>query len=278
MVLKQKTLVKDITYEGTGLHSGLPVTMTLRPATANTGIIFVRTDLPGHPSVKASPANVTNTNRATTLEAGEAKVFTVEHLLAAFYGLGIDNCYVEVNSPEPPVGDGSAAVFVDLMKQAGIQELDADRTVYAVKQSHAIYDGDRYILILPYDGLRVTFTSVNDHPLLGTQQLDIHLDSEDVFEREISPARTIGFMKELEQLQAMGLAKGGNIDNVLVYDDTSCLSVPRYDDELVRHKILDILGDLFLLGPIKGHIIALKSSHELNSRLAREILQEMKED
>lgn len=277
MVLKQKTLLKPIQYKGTGLHSGLPVTMTLRPAKANTGIVFIRTDLPGQPSVKAIAANVTRTNRATTLEDGEAKVFTVEHILAAFYGLQIDNCYVELDSPEPPVGDGSAAVFVDLMKTAGIDVLDAQRAVYAVKRSHAIYDGDRYIVILPYDGLRVTFTSINSHPLLGTQQVDILLNSEN-FETDISPARTIGFMNELEQLQAMGLAKGGSIENVLVYDDTKCLSVPRFDDELVRHKILDVLGDIFLLGPIKGHIIALKSSHELNSRLAREILKEMKED
>lgn len=277
MVLKQKTLLKPIQYKGTGLHSGLPVTMTLRPAEADTGIVFIRTDLPGAPSVKAIAANVTSTNRATTLEDGEAKVFTVEHLLAAFYGLQIDNCYVELDSPEPPVGDGSAAVFTDLMKEAGIKELDADRAVYAVKKSHAIYDKDRYILIVPYDGLRVTFTSVNSHPLLGTQQVDILLDSEN-FETEIAPGRTIGFMSELKQLQAMGLAKGGSIENVLVYDDTTCLSVPRFDDELVRHKILDVLGDLFLLGPIKGHIIALKSSHELNSRLAREILAEMKEN
>lgn len=277
MVLKQKTLLKPIQYKGTGLHSGLPVTMTLRPAEAGTGIVFIRTDLPGAPSVKAIAANVTSTNRATTLEDGEAKVFTVEHLLAAFYGLQIDNCYVELDSPEPPVGDGSAAVFTDLMKKAGIKELDADRAVYAVKQSHAIYDKDRYILIVPYDGLRVTFTSVNSHPLLGTQQVDILLNS-DNFETDIAPARTIGFMSELKQLQAMGLAKGGSLENVLVYDETTCLSVPRFDDELVRHKILDVLGDLFLLGPIKGHIIALKSSHELNSRLAREILAEMKEN
>lgn len=277
MVLKQKTLLKPIQYKGTGLHSGLPVNMTLRPAEAGTGIVFVRTDLPGAPSVKAIAANVTSTNRATTLEDGEAKVFTVEHLLAAFYGLQIDNCFVELDSPEPPVGDGSAAVFTDLMKEAGIKELDAERAVYAVKQSHAIYDKDRYILIVPYDGLRVTFTSVNSHPLLGTQQVDILLNSEN-FETDIAPARTIGFMSELKQLQAMGLAKGGSLENVLVYDETTCLSVPRFDDELVRHKILDVLGDLFLLGPIKGHIIALKSSHELNSRLAREILAEMKEN
>ncbi len=277
MLLQQKTLNEEITYQGVGLHSGLPVTMTFKPAAADTGIVFVRTDLPDCPSVKAEPANVTNTMRATTLEAGAAKVLTVEHVVAAFSGLGIDNCNVEVDSPEPPVGDGSAAVFVDLIEKAGIVTLDAVRNVHKVKRSHSIYDGDRFIVILPYDGLRVTFTSINPHPLLGTQQVDVTLDT-DVFKKEISSARTVGFMKELEQLQAAGLAKGGSLENVLVYDDTKCLSVPRFDDELVRHKILDILGDLFLLGPIQGHIIALKSSHELNSKLAKSVLEELKED
>ena len=266
MILQQKTLCKEIQYKGTGLHSGQPVMMTLKPAEANTGIVFVRTDLPGAPCVKAVAENVTNTMRATTLENGDAKVVTVEHLLAAFYGLEIDNCYVELDSPEPPVGDGSAEVFVGLMKDAGIKTLDAERTLYHVKQSHAVYDGDKFIAIMPYDGLRVTFTSINPHPLLGTQQADFTV-TPDVFDTEIASARTIGFVKEIEQLQAMGLAKGGNTDNVLVYDD-----------ELVRHKILDILGDLFLLGPITGHIIAVKSSHALNSALAHKILDEMKED
>ncbi|WP_288191025.1 UDP-3-O-acyl-N-acetylglucosamine deacetylase [uncultured Veillonella sp.] len=277
MILQQKTLCKEIQYKGTGLHSGQPVTMTLKPAEANTGIVFVRTDLPGAPCVKAVAENVTNTMRATTLENGDAKVVTVEHLLAAFYGLEIDNCYVELDSPEPPVGDGSAEVFVGLMKDAGIKTLDAERTLYHVKQSHAVYDGDKFIAIMPYDGLRVTFTSINPHPLLGTQQADFTV-TPDVFDTEIASARTIGFVKEIEQLQAMGLAKGGNTDNVLVYDDETCLSVPRFDDELVRHKILDILGDLFLLGPITGHIIAVKSSHALNSALAHKILDEIKED
>ncbi|WP_273420849.1 UDP-3-O-acyl-N-acetylglucosamine deacetylase [Veillonella caviae] len=272
----QQTIKQAVSYQGIGLHSGEPVTMVFKPAPDNTGIVFVRTDIEGMPSVRAHIDNVTNTIRATTLENGDAKVFTVEHVLAAFSAMNIDNCYIEMDSPEPPVGDGSSAVFVDLILQAGIQEQKSLRQVYKVKKSHTIYDGHRFILIVPYDGYRVTFTSVNPHPLLGTQQCDFDVTPE-YFKEHISAARTIGFVKELEQLQAMGLAKGGNTDNALVYDDEICLSVPRFDDELVRHKALDVIGDLYLLGPIAGHVIALKSSHELNSRLARSIMEEIRE-
>lgn len=272
----QQTIKQAVSYQGIGLHSGKPVTMVFKPAPDNTGIVFVRTDIEGMPSVRAHIDNVTNTMRATTLENGDAKVFTVEHVLAAFSAMNIDNCYIEMDSPEPPVGDGSSAVFVDLILQAGIQEQKSLRQVYRVKKSHTIYDGHRFILIVPYDGYRVTFTSVNPHPLLGTQQCDFDVTPE-YFEEHISAARTIGFVKELEQLQAMGLAKGGNTDNALVYDDETCLSVPRFDDELVRHKALDVIGDLYLLGPIEGHVIALKSSHELNSCLARSIMEEIRE-
>lgn len=272
----QQTIKQAVSYKGIGLHSGEPVNMVFKPAPENTGIIFVRTDIEGTPSVRAHIDNVTNTMRATTLEDGEAKVFTVEHVLAAFSAMNIDNCYIEMDSPEPAVADGSSAVFVDLILQAGIQEQSVKRNVYKVKKSHAIYDGDRFVMIVPYDGYRVTFTSVNSHPLLGTQQCDVEITAES-FQKEIAAARTIGFVKELEQLQAMGLAKGGNTDNALVYDDEICLSVPRFDDELVRHKALDVIGDLCLLGPIEGHIIALKSSHELNSKLARSIMEEIRE-
>lgn len=272
----QQTIKQAVSYQGIGLHSGEPVTMVFKPAPDNTGIVFVRTDVEGMPSVRAHIDNVTNTMRATTLENGDAKVFTVEHVLAAFSAMNIDNCYIEMDSPEPPVGDGSSAVFVDLILQAGIQEQNSLRQVYKVKKSHTIYDGHRFILIVPYDGYRVTFTSVNPHPLLGTQQCDFDVTPE-YFKENISAARTIGFVKELEQLQAMGLAKGGNTDNALVYDDETCLSVPRFDDELVRHKALDVIGDLYLLGPVEGHVIALKSSHELNSCLARSIMEEIRE-
>lgn len=269
----QQTIANEISYEGNGLHSGLPVKMTFKAAPENTGIVFIRTDLPGRPQVKATIENVTNTMRATTLEDGEAKVFTVEHVLAAFIGIGLDNCYVELNSPEPPVGDGSGQVFVDLILKVGLVTQKEERKFHTIEKSHAIYDGDRFIMILPYNGMRVTFTSINKHPLLGTQYADYEITPEN-FKKEISSARTIGFMQEIEELQKMGLAKGGNLENVLVYDENKCLSVPRFSDELVRHKILDILGDLSLLGNLKGHIIAVKSSHELNARLSREILKE----
>ena len=272
----QQTIKQAVSYQGIGLHSGEPVTMVFKPAPEDIGIVFVRTDIEGKPFVRAHIDNVTNTMRATTLENGEAKVFTVEHILAAFSAMNIDNCYIEMNSPEPPVGDGSSAVFVDLIEKAGFDIQTAERRVYKVKQSHAVYDEDRFIVILPYDGYRMTFTSINSHPLLGTQQCDFEVTPA-YFKEHIGSARTIGFMKELEQLQAMGLAKGGNLDNALVYDDEKCLSVPRFDDELVRHKALDVIGDLFLLGPIEGHVIALKSSHELNSRLAHSIMEEIRE-
>ena len=275
--MKQQTISKAITYSGNGLHSGLPVHMRIVPSEVNTGITFVRTDLPGAPSVKADIRNVTNTMRATTLEDGEAKVFTVEHILAAFYGMAIDNCIIELDSPEPPIADGGAATFVALIKEAGIVEQEAERYVHVLQGSYSIYEEDKFITIRPYDGFRVTFTSMNSHPMLGTQHADFEINP-DVFEREIAPARTIGFTKEIEQLQAMGLAKGGSTDNVIVYDDTTCLSELKFPDELVRHKILDILGDLFLVGHLKGHIIAVKSSHNLNSRLSREILKEMQEE
>ena len=277
VTVKQQTIKTAIEYTGIGLHSGEPVNMAFKPAPPNTGIVFIRTDIEGQPSVQAHISHVTNTMRATTLEEGQAKVFTVEHVMAAFSGLGIDNCIVEMNSPEPAVGDGSAAVFVDLLERAGLVEQEADRQVYGLRQMHAIYDGDRFVIALPYDDYRITFTSVNSHPLLGTQQCDAVIDV-DTFKKDISSARTIGFMKELEQLQAMGLAKGGSLENALVYDDEKCLSVPRFEDELVRHKTLDVMGDLYLLGPIKAHIIAQKSSHELNARLARSILLEMQEE
>ena len=260
----QQTIKQAISYQGIGLHSGEPVNMVFKPAPENTGIVFIRTDIEGHPSVRAHIDNVTNTMRATTLENGEAKVFTVEHVMAAFSAMNIDNCYIEMDSPEPAV------------EEAGIQEQTAPRHVHKITRSHAIYDGDRFVVILPYDGYRITFTSVNSHPLLGTQNCDFDVSPE-YFKEHISAARTIGFMKELEQLQAMGLAKGGTLDNALVYDDEKCLSVPRFDDELVRHKALDVVGDLFLLGRIEGHVIAMKSSHELNSRLARSIMEEIRE-
>lgn len=270
----QATITNSVTYTGIGLHSGKPVTITLQPAPVDTGIVFARIDLPGAPRVAAQACNVTATMRATTLEDGAAKVFTVEHLLAAFSAMEIDNCLVEINAVEPPVADGSALPFVQLIQQAGRSEQDAPRMVVNLSQSFAIREADKFIVILPYDGLRVTFTSINPHPLLGVQFADYEISPE-VFEQEIAPARTIGFMHEVNALQAQGLALGGSLENVVVYDDTQVLTPLRFSDELVRHKILDVIGDLALAGCVKGHIIAVKSGHKLNTELAARIAAAM---
>ncbi|MDU2063708.1 MAG: UDP-3-O-acyl-N-acetylglucosamine deacetylase [Sporomusaceae bacterium] len=269
----QTTVAQEVTYTGIGLHSGLEVNLALKPAPQDTGILFVRTDLPGAPSVQASARQVTNTLRATTLEAGLAKVFTIEHLMAAFAGLGVDNCIVEMDSPEPPVADGSALTFVRLIEQAGLQELDAPCNITIVKTAQSVHVEDKFIAIIPYDGFRITFTSLNPHPLLGTQFGDYEITPE-LFVKEIAPARTIGFMHEVEALKAKGLARGGTLENVVVYDDKEVLTPLRFHDELVRHKILDVLGDIALAGRVKGHIIAVKSGHALNAVLAKKILEE----
>lgn len=271
----QTTLTRPVSYSGIGLHAANEVHMVLRPAPADTGIVFVRTDLAGNPSVPAQLAYVTNTMRATTLEQGEAKVFTVEHLLSALQGMAVDNCIVEMDSVEPPVADGSSLTFVRLIEQAGIQKLNMPRRVLTVRRQHLVQEEDKFIAILPYDGFRITFTSINPHPLLGVQFSDTEI-TQDNYIRDIAFARTIAFTKELAMLKKLGLGKGGTLENTIVYDDTTCLSVLRSDDELVRHKVLDVIGDMALLGrSLKGHIIAVKSSHKLNNMLARQISEEM---
>ena len=181
-----------------------------------------------------------------------------------------------MDSVEPPVADGSGLTFVELIQKAGIQELSAPRRVLAVQHQHLVQEDDKFIAILPYDGFRITFTSINPHPLLGVQFLDVELDRE-TYIREIAFARTIAFTKELAMLKKLGLGKGGTLENTIVYDDTTCLSKLRTEDELVRHKVLDVIGDLALLGrPLQGHIVAVKSSHKLNNLLARKISEEIK--
>ncbi|MBQ7418848.1 MAG: UDP-3-O-[Acidaminococcaceae bacterium] len=209
--------------------------------------------------------------RATTISENGAQVATVEHLLGALFAMGVDNCQIEMDSPEPPVTDGSGLVFAQLVQKAGRKEQEAEKTVYEIDRAFSVYDGDKYIVMLPYDGMRISFTSVNTHPLLGTQYYDVILN-EETFVKEIAPARTIGFMREVEQMRKMGLGLGGNLENAVVYDDTKCLSVLRFPDELVRHKILDVLGDMSLIGSWNGHIIAVKSGHSYNSQLAKQII------
>lgn len=267
----QTTLAHAVQYTDVGLHSGQPVSMELLPAPADSGIVFFRTDLPGKPGVRADAKHVTSTLRATTLEDGIAKVFTVEHLMAALYVLGVDNCRVEMSSAETPVGDGSSLPFVRLIEQAGIVELSKPRSVFVVTEPVEVIVNGRSIKIIPYDGLKVTFSSSNDHPKLGLQHAEYDISPE-VFIREIAPARTVGFMHEVEALKAQGLALGGNLNNTLVYDNETNINPLRFPDELVRHKILDVLGDLALLGlPLCGHIVAVQSGHALNTALAAKL-------
>ncbi len=266
----QQTLAAPVSYSGIGLHSGKNVNMCMLPAEVDTGIVFIRTDLPDKPEISAKPANVSSTLKATTLSENGAEVFTVEHLMAALSMMGIDNCRIEMDSPEPPVTDGSSGVFADLILEAGRKIQDAPRKVYALDRAFAVHQDDRYICILPYDGYRISFTSINPHPLLGTQYYDIEL-TEDNFLKEIATARTVAFMHEVEQMKKMGLGLGGNTDNVVVFDNTGILSETRFDNELIRHKILDVIGDLYLLGHIKAHIVAVKTGHAFNAELARQI-------
>ena len=268
----QHSIKKTVVYKGNGLHSGIPVTLTMHPAAPGTGIIFRRIDLPNQPEVPAHIDYVTNTLRATTLERNLAKVFTVEHILSGLYALQIDNCIIEMDSPEPPVGDGSSKVFVDLILEAGIETQKEEIEVFELPHSVSVYEEDKFIAALPYKGLRVTFTSVNPHPLLGTQVMDLEITSNSYI-KEISSARTIGFTKEIETMRKMGLGLGGTLENAVVYSEKDCLSKPRWSDELVRHKILDILGDVSLVGPFNAHIIAVLGSHKLNADLSAKLIQ-----
>lgn len=270
--MHQTTLAHSVTYTGIGLHSGKDVTISLHPAPADTGIVFSRVDLPGAPQVAAKACNVTNTMRATTLECGAAKVFTVEHLLAAFAAAELDNCLVEINSVEPPVADGSSLPFLQLIEEAGVVTQAVERSVRVITEPLAVYQDDKYIMIVPYDGFRISFTSTNPHPAIGVQFGDYSI-TRDVFARDIASARTIGFMHEVAALQAKGLALGGSLENAVVYDDDKLLTPLRYEDELVRHKILDVVGDLALAGRLRGHVIAVRSGHALNTALAKKIVE-----
>lgn len=269
---KQRTLKAEVSYTGIGLHSGREVHATLKPAPEDTGIVFVRKDLPDEPQIHAKAANVTSTLRATTVEENGHKVFTIEHLMSAFHAHRIDNAYVELDSEEPPVADGASLVFFELMAKAGIVEQAKDRREIVIDKVYRIDDEKtgRFVMVLPYDGFRVSFTSLNPHKLIGVQYEDFHVD-EAVYCKEIAPARTIAYEKEIQALREMGLGLGGSLENVIVYNDEGWLNPLHFEDELVRHKILDVIGDLRLAGIIRGHVIAVASGHALNTQLAKKI-------
>ena len=269
----QKTLRGEAAFTGVGLHSGREVHMRLRPAPVDTGIVFVRTDLAGHPAIHATAANVTSTLRATTIEEQGHKVFTIEHLMSALHAHQVDNCYVELDAEEPPVADGSSLAFFELLKETGFAEQEAERHEVVIDRVFRIDDDkrERFVMALPYDGLRVSCTSITPHRLIGIQYENFEVTPA-VYEKEIAPARTIAYEDEIAQLRKMGLGLGGTIENVIVYNDEGWLNPLHFPDELVRHKILDVIGDLRLAGILRGHIIAAASGHALNTALAKKIL------
>ena len=275
-MLKQRTLKNSIRATGVGLHTGKKVLMVLRPAPANAGISFVRTDLDSHLSVTAHAENVTETTLGTTLSNGDVKVSTVEHLMSAFAGLGIDNAVVELSSGEVPIMDGSAGPFVFLLQSAGIEEQNAPKRFVRILKGVKVEDGDKWARFDPYDGFKVNFEIEFDHPVFKRRSQVASMEfSTTTFLREVSRARTFGFMRDLEYMRSRNLALGGNLDNAIVLDEYRILNEDglRYEDEFVKHKILDAIGDLYLLGhSLIGEFSGYKSGHALNNRLLRALI------
>jgi len=275
-MIKQKTLKNTITATGVGLHSGEKVYLALKPAPVDTGILFRRVDLDPPVEIKAWAEHVGDTTMSTNLISGEVRVSTIEHLMSALAALGVDNACVELSAPEVPIMDGSAAAFVFLIQSAGLQEQDAAKQFIRIKRKVSFEHEGKSASFEPYEGYRVGFTIEFDHPAFEERNKECCLDlSSDSFVKEISRARTFGFMRDIDMLRANNLALGGSVDNAIVVDDFKVLNEGglRYDDEFVKHKVLDAVGDLYLLGKsIIGEFKGFKSGHYLNNQLLRELL------
>ena len=275
-MIRQRTLKNVIRATGVGLHTGEKVYLTLRPAAPDSGIIFRRVDLDEPVEIPATPENVGDTTLSTTLIKDGVRISTVEHLLSAMAGLGIDNAYVDLNAAEVPIMDGSAGPFVFLIQSAGIEEQNAPKRFIRIKKTVKVEDGDKWVTFDPFDGFKVAFTIDFDHPAFkeGSQIAEVDFSTTS-FVREVSRARTFGFMNQIEQLRANNLALGGSLDNAVVVDDYRVLNEDglRYVDEFVKHKILDSIGDLYLLGhSLIGSFCGHKSGHALNNQLLRALL------
>jgi UDP-3-O-[3-hydroxymyristoyl] N-acetylglucosamine deacetylase len=269
----QRTLRRSISCAGIGLHSGNKVTLSLKPAPADFGIRFRRTDL-GGVEIRATVQNLAGIQYATGLARDAGSVETVEHLLAALVSLGVDNVIVELNTPEVPIMDGSSAPFIYLINEAGVKRLAAPRKYLKVLEPISLSRGDKRIALYPSDHFKVTYSIAFDHPMLRHQSRTIRISAESFIE-EIAPARTFGFLKEVEMLRQQGLALGGSLENAIVIGDTGVLNnALRFDDEFVRHKILDVIGDLALVGyPIIGHVVAHRGGHALHTAFASKVLE-----
>jgi len=281
-MIQQRTLKSLTRAVGVGLHSGQRVELTLRPAAPDSGIVFRRVDLADAPEIRVSPQAVTETRLASTLSAGGAKVHTVEHLMSACAGLGVDNMYVDITAEEVPILDGSAASFVFLLQNAGIVMQNAARRFVRIKSAVEVSDGigaqAKWARLLPYNGYKLGFEIDFNHPAVDStgQRMEFDLGAGN-YAKDISRARTFGFTKDVEMMRANGLAMGGGLDNAIVMDDYKVLNAGglRYDDEFVKHKILDAMGDLYLLGhPLLAHYEARRSGHALNNALLRALLEQ----
>lgn len=269
---RQRTIADKVSFSGQGLHRGTLTTVSFLPAPANTGIIFRRVDIAGSPPIPADIDHVIDMSRGTTIGIGDAHVHTVEHALSAMVGLGIDNLYVELDGDEIPNGDGSALPVLNTLLKAGVVELDAEKQFITVDRPVYYRQDDATLSVLPSDELRVTMTIAYDHVAIGTQYASFTIN-ETTFREQIAPARTFCFLSEVKMLQEKGLIRGGSLDSAVVIGDEAILNEDlRFPDEFVRHKILDLLGDMYLLGrPVKGHVVGVKAGHEKNVHFSRQI-------
>jgi UDP-3-O-[3-hydroxymyristoyl] N-acetylglucosamine deacetylase len=275
-MLKQRTLKKSISATGVGLHTGDKVKMTLLPASPDTGIVFRRVDLPDSAEIKVQPQYVCDTRMCSALEHDGVRIATVEHLMSALAGLGIDNVIVELTASEVPIMDGSSGPFVFLLQQAGIVEQAAPKKFIRIKKTVEVHDGDKWVRFDPYFGFKIDFTIDFAHPVFEQTGNNVKIDfADNSYIKEVSRARTFGFMHEVEALRSMGLARGGSLDNAIVLDEYRILNHDglRYDDEFVKHKTLDAIGDLYVLGhPLLCAFTAYKSGHALNNQLLRTLM------
>ena len=270
----QCTINKTVAISGIGLHSGERINMTLRPAEAGTGVVFHRLVGTQTVSIPARSENVVDTRLATVLGRGEVRISTVEHLLATLAAYGIDNLHIDIDGPEVPVMDGSAAPFASLIETAGLRKLTKSRAYLAIRQPVTVSDGEKRVNIIPSRFFRMTYDIAFEHPCISLQQRSLKVTAE-TFRRELASARTFGFLRDVEHLKAIGLARGGSLENAIVIDAERILNPEglRFPDEFVRHKILDAMGDLSLIGyPLLGHVRAYKAGHDLNRRLVEKIL------
>jgi UDP-3-O-[3-hydroxymyristoyl] N-acetylglucosamine deacetylase len=277
-MLRQRTLKSLVSASGVGLHTGKKVRVTLRPAPINTGVVFRRIDLPSPVDIPAHAQAVGETRLSSCLVNGEAKVYTVEHLMSALGGLGIDNAFIDIDAPEVPIMDGSAAPFVLLIQQAGIAEQAAAKKFLRVLRTVEVKEGDKWARFEPHEGYRLSFSIDFKHPVIDGSTQAVTVDfAETSYLKEIARARTFGFMQDIENLREDGLALGGGLDNAVVLDEYRVLNSEglRFADEFIRHKLLDAVGDLYLLGmPLLASFSAHKSGHALNNKLARKLLLE----